>query len=220
MKKSLLTMAAAAFALFGCNQTDTLGVNAPETSIAANSGVSNPGTPVFGEFEITTSTGEATGYSVKNAGNDDNDYCTDAGALMKPDGGTDEFGNPTFKQTGSQVPSAQCVPNATEVITVTVTCDVTANYVLAKNGNINLNFQTCGGDAECEDTFVHYRSNRNQNDTRGNGVLTCGGDDGSTWTIDLSQINHSGNEQIAARELTGLTATSGDDTANDAVLTW
>ncbi len=215
MRKSILTLAAVGvFAFVGCNQVPDVMSSNDDTVIAAKggpNGVSAPGTPVGATFTVTI--GDVGGTAVQPDGparNAQNGWCT--GGVFTNNGGNEAAGTP---------PHQQCLITVEPTIVTVTISGVLANYVVAPNGNINLNFQTCGNGAECEDTFVHYRANRNQNDTRGNGSIFGNGDDGSVWAIDLGQINHSGNAQIAARELTGLVATSDNGlSASGVVLTW
>jgi len=115
--------------------------------------------------------------------------------------------------------------------TITVTVAEAATYVQSPNGNLALNFASACpagvSDPSCADRFVHYRANGDV--TAGSGLLTAAGSDGSVWTIDLSQIAHSGNVRLATadgiapalRAYTALAATSATGlTTNAARFAW
>jgi len=140
--------------------------------------------------------------------------------------GRDDAGQPngswiktTSGTTSTHLLHAHCtIRQTTSEQTITVTVAESATYVQSPNGNLALNFASACpagvSDPSCADRSVHYKSNGDV--TAGSGLLTAAGSDGSVWTIDLSQIAHSGNLRLATadgiapalRAYTALAATS------------
>lgn len=140
--------------------------------------------------------------------------------------GRDDAGQPngtwiktTSGTTSTHLLHVHCtIRQTTPDQTITVTVAEAATYVQSPNGNLALNFASACpagvSDPSCADRFVHYRANGDV--TAGSGLLTAAGSDGSVWTIDLSQIAHSGNVRLATadgiapalRAYTALAATS------------
>ena len=140
--------------------------------------------------------------------------------------GRDDAGQPngswiktTSGTTSTHLLHAHCtIRQTTSEQTITVTVAESATYVQSPNGNLALNFASACpagvSDPSCADRSVHYKSNGDV--TAGSGLLTAAGSDGSVWTIDLSQIAHSGNVRLATadgiapalRAYTALAATS------------
>jgi hypothetical protein len=106
---------------------------------------------------------------------------------------------------------------------------IIANFVRPNSGNINFNFTVCGY-YEDEDgnwiqdcdakAYVHYHHRFNETD--GNGVVLGTDQDENDWLIFLGSVGHTGNAQLLAGELTGVTAKRLDGTieTTGAVLTW
>lgn len=192
MKKfAFVPLAALAFTA-ACDQ-DPTAIVPEETALVS---ASAPGTPVTGTFTITnaggtTVTPRATPHPIQSGGscstNEDG-----VGVWTKTTNGT----------THSHVGHEHC-NDVTETAgsTVIVTFTDQANYVQPKSGNLALNLvkiceqvlnETTGEYEEiCPSRFVHFQ--KNQNWTSGAGIVTGSGSDGSTWTIDLSQIAHADN---------------------------
>ena len=134
--------------------------------------------------------------------------------------------------TSTHLLHTHCVIRETSApITIVVTVVDRANYVQTPSGNIMLNLSsTCPAgvnELSCADRSVHF--NENGDVTMGAGFLTGLGTDGSVWTIDLTQIQHSGNWRSATadgiapayRSYTALVATSNTGlTTNAASFTW
>ena len=140
--------------------------------------------------------------------------------------GRDDAGQPngswiktTSGTTSTHLLHVHCtIRQTTPDQTITVTVAEAATYVQSPNGNLALNFASACpagvSDPSCADRFVHYRANGDV--TAGSGLLTAAGSDGSVWTIDLSQIAHSGTVRLATadgiapalRAYTALAATS------------
>jgi len=121
------------------------------------------------------------------------------------------------------------IRETTAPMTITVTVVDRATYVQTPSGNLLLNLSsTCpAGSIElsCDDRSVHYMTNGDA--TTGAGFLTGLGTDGSVWTIDLAQIQHTGSSRsatadgIALRSYTALAATSNTGlTTNNASFSW
>lgn len=161
--------------LFVATAALVLAACASQETTAPDFGVANPNTPVNASFTVYV--GGTVIYRESGPSNNGQGTC-EAGGAYRNHGG----------QLAATVPHDQCatiVPGSE----VTVTFAETANYVLATSGNVQLNFSL--DPVTGEKRGVQYKKNSDW--TTGFGVLVGSGDDGSTWTIDLSQISSSSN---------------------------
>jgi hypothetical protein len=196
---------------------------------AGNGGIVSNGLGVSGSFEVIVP------GSTRIVAFRESPVPAAAGGICGRDSDNEPNGTwikTTDGTTSTHLLHTHCVIRETTApTTITVTVADRANYVQTPGGNIALNLSsTCpvgSSELSCADRFVHY--NANGDVTTGSGLLTGLGSDGSVWTIDLSQIQHSGNWRSATadgiapayRSYTALVATSNTGlTANVAQFAW
>jgi hypothetical protein len=221
MKKFAFIPLAAVVALGACN--DTTALTAPnELDIKAAA----PGTTITGEFTITGS-GDDVWVNFPDAPRNvptghTNTSCDADGRYTRTAGGSTQTSAPNNERCGEWEEGG-------EDLNIKLS-GIVANFVQPRSGNIHLNFTVCGY-YEDEDTgewiqdcdakaFVHYHHNHNV--TEGSGVVLGIDEDGNEWLVFLGSIGHSGNEQMLAKKLTGVTAQrlDGSIQTQGAELTW
>ena len=198
------------------------------TGGAGNGGNVSSAVDVGGSFEVLVPGGDViVGYRMAPVPVQAGGICGRDPVTNAPNGTWVKTTNGT---TSTHLLHDHCVIRETTApITIVVTVVDRATYVQAPSGNIALNLSsTCPAgviDLSCADRSVHY--NKNGDVTTGAGFLTGLGTDGSIWTIDLSQIQHSGSSRsattdgIAMRSYTALVATSNTGlTTNVASFAW
>lgn len=206
MRAKFLALPLLALGLAACSEAE--GPMEPQF----NNGVSNPGTSVTSTFTVTLP--EYTTFTYLSAPKNNKGRC--------------EAGGVWFNQAGNNggANHQQCT-NVTVVAgqTINVSFSEVANFVLAKSGNINLNFTpTCSTDelgvTTCTSRQVQYSKNANW--TTGTGVVLGTADNGGTWAIDLSQIGHAGNASMLGRSIGPVVAAQvgGSLSYGAATLSW
>lgn|SRR5512146_2178318 len=201
MFKRFAALVAVAAVIAACSSESTAPRTIASGAAAFTSGVSSPNTPVGTVFNVTVDGGTyyaGTGLSKNGMGECHHHDDGTTGWYWVPGNahtpGTGSNGAASGDQENG--PNHEQCKFTSPGYTVTVTFSDVATYVKSPSGNMALNFNPWCVNGACVNRDVQYKNNSVT--TKGQGVLHGIGirsDDQSLshWSIDLSQINSSGN---------------------------